>query len=157
LVNIGASGTGLVLAGKEKMFGNYFLPFGGTVMTKLIADAFGLPITQAESYKRTYGMMKDQLEGKMFTVLKPVIDNLVGELKKLTIAYQNDHAESTVGKIILTGGGAYLLGLIPYLSESLTGVEIVMGDPFSGMSVDQKYASLGPVFAISFGLSTEIS
>lgn len=156
LVNIGASGTGLVLAGKDKIFGNYYLPFGGTVMTKLIADAFGLPTTQAEGYKRTYGMVKDQLEGKMFTVLKPVIDNLVGELKKLTIAYQNEHTNSTVSKIILTGGGAYLLGLIPYLSESLSGVEIVMGDPFSKMVVDQKYVSLGPVFAIAFGLSTEI-
>jgi type IV pilus assembly protein PilM len=155
LVNIGASGTGLVLAGADKIFGNYYLPFGGSVMTKLIADSFGLPIAQAESYKRTYGMVKDQLEGKMFAVLKPVIDNLVGEIKKLMIAYQNEHTESTVGKIIMTGGGSYLLGLVPYLSESLAGVEIVMGDNFSGMSVDQKYASLGPVFSVAFGLATE--
>ncbi|HAI22362.1 TPA: hypothetical protein DCP77_01950 [Candidatus Collierbacteria bacterium] len=157
LVNIGSSGTGLVLAGKEQIFGNYYLPFGGLVMTKLIADAFGLPLDQAESYKRTYGMVKDQLEGKMFTVLKPVIDNLAGELKKLTIAYQNEHPESTVNRIILTGGGAYLLGLIPYLSESLSGVEIVMGNPFSGMSIDQKNSALGPVFAIAYGLATENS
>ncbi|HSV94775.1 MAG TPA: type IV pilus assembly protein PilM [Spirochaetia bacterium] len=156
LVNIGASGTGLVLAGKEKIFGNYFLPFGGAVMTKLVADAFGLPSSQAESYKRTYGMVKDQLEGKMFKVLVPVIDNLVGELKKMIIAYQNEYTNSTVGKIILTGGGAYLQGLVPYLSESLSGVEIVMGDTFSGMSVDQKYSTLGPVFAIALGLSTDI-
>jgi type IV pilus assembly protein PilM len=157
LVNIGASGTGLVLSGKEKIFGNYYLPFGGLVMTKLIADAFGLPIDQSESYKRTYGMVKDQLEGKMFTVLKPVIDNLAGELKKLTIAYQNEHSDSTVGRVILTGGGSYLLGLVPYLSEALSGVEIVMGNPFSGMNVDQKYSALGPVFAIAHGLATENS
>lgn len=155
LLNIGASGTGLVLAGKEKIFGNYFLPFGGMVMTKLIADAFGLPVGQAESYKRTYGMSKDQLEGKMFAVLKPAIDNLVGEIKKLMIAYQNQHEQSTVSKIILTGGGAYLLGLIPYLSESLSGVEVVMGDSFSGHSVDQKYTTYGPIFAISLGLASE--
>ena len=156
LVNIGAGGTELILAGKEKIYGNYFLPFGGTVMTKLVADAFGLPIIQAESYKRTYGMVKDQLEGKMFNVLKPMVDNLIGELKKLIVGYQNEHDKSTVNKIILTGGGAYLLGLIPYLSESLSGVEIVMGDCFSGKSVDQIYASLGPVFATAMGLSTEI-
>ena len=157
LVNIGASGIEIVLSGKDKIFGNYYLPFGGTVMTKLIADAFGLPITQAESYKRTYGILKDQLEGKMFTVLKPVIDNLIGELKKLSIAYQNEHAESTISKVVLTGGGAYLSGLIPYLTESLEGVEIVMGDPFSGKSVDQKYMALGPVFSVAFGLSAETS
>ncbi len=157
IVDIGASGTGLMLVGKEKIFGNYYLPFGGSVMTKLVADAFGLPLTQAESYKRTYGMVKDQLEGKMFTVLKPAIDNLAGEIKKMVIAYQNEHKESPVGRVILTGGGAYLSGLIPYLTEVLEGIEIVIGDPFSGLNVDQKYASLGPVFAIAYGLSTDIS
>ena len=157
IVDMGAAGTGLVLAGKEKIFGNYYLPFGGAVMTKLIADAFGLPIAQAESYKRTYGMVKDQLEGKVFNVLKPAVDNLIGEIKKLAISYQNEHSESTVAKVILTGGGAYLLGLIPYLSESLEGMEIVTGDAFSGLNIDQKYKNLGPVFAISYGLSADVS
>jgi len=157
IADIGAGGTGLMLVDKEKIFGNYYLPFGGTVMTKLVADAFGLPLDQAESYKRTYGMVKDQLEGKMFSVLKPAIDNLVGEIKKITISYQNEHKESSVGRVILTGGGAYLSGLIPYLSESLEGLEIVIGDPFSGMSVDKKYQSLGPVFAIAYGLSTDVT
>lgn len=157
IADIGASGTGLMLVGKEKIFGNYYLPFGGTVMTKLVADAFGLPLTQAESYKRTYGMAKDQLEGKMFTVLKPAIDNLAGEIKKMVIAYQNEYKESSVSRVILTGGSAYLMGLIPYLTESLEGIEIVIGDPFSGLAVDQKYKTLGPVFAIAYGLSTDIS
>jgi len=157
IANIGASGTGLVLVGKEKIFGNYYLPFGGTVMTKLVADAFGLPIEQAESYKRTYGMAKDQLEGKMFPVLKPAIDNLAGEIKKMAVAYQNEHKESSISRVILTGGGAYLNGLIPYLTESLSGTEVVIGDPFTDLDVDQKYKSLGPVFAVSYGLSTDIS
>lgn len=157
IADIGASGTGLMLVGKEKIFGNYYLPFGGTVMTKLVADAFGLPIEQAESYKRTYGMAKDQLEGKMFQVLKPAVDNLAGEIKKMTIAYQNEYKESSVSRVILTGGGSYLNGLIPHLSEFLEGMEIVIGDPFSGISVDQKYKSLGPVFAVSYGLSTDLS
>lgn len=157
IVDIGASGTGLMLVGKEKIFSNYYLPFGGSVLTKLVADAFGLPLDQAESYKRTYGMVKDQLEGKMFTVLKPAIDNLSGEIKKMIIAYQGELKDSSVGRVILSGGGAYLAGLVPYLSEVLEGVEIVIGDSFSGLSVDQKYKSLGPVFAISYGLSTDIS
>lgn len=157
IVDIGASGTGLMLVGKEKLFGNFYLPFGGSVMTKLVADTFGLPLAQAESYKRTYGMSKNELEGKMFQVLKPVIDNLGGEIKKMMVAYQNEYKASSVNRVILTGGGAYMYGLIPYFSEILEGVEIVVGDPFSGLKVDQKYRTLGPVFAISYGLSTEIS
>lgn len=157
LVDFGATGTGLTLAGKSKIFSNYYLPFGGNVMTKLIGDAFGLPLAQAENYKRTYGMDKTQLEGKMFTVLKPAVDNVIGEVRKMTVAYQNEYQDSSVGRMILTGGGAYLPGLIPYLSESFEGLEVVIGDLFSGMSVDAKYKSYGPIFSIAFGLSAENS
>src|SRR4029079_7237782 len=105
---------------------NYYIPVGGLAMTKIIADAFGLPTDQAESYKRTYGISKDQLEGKVLAVLKPVIDNLIGEIKKMIIAYHDEHPDNSINKLILTGGGAFLTGLIPYLTESFGGMEVVM-------------------------------
>ncbi len=157
IVDMGASGTGIILAGKEKIFSNFYLPFGGEVMTKLISDAFGMPIDQAETYKRTYGIDQNQLEGKVFKVLKPAIDNIVGEIKKMAVSYQNDHSGSIVSRVILTGGGAYLLGLLPYLSASLEGFEVVIGDTFSGLNVEQKYKTLGPIFAIAYGLSSDLS
>lgn len=152
ILDLGASGTNVVISGKTKLFGNFYVPVGGSAMTKMIADAFGLPLDQAENYKRTYGLSKDQLDGKMVAVLKPIIDNVIGEIRKLIIAYKDEHSDSAVGKLILTGGGSYLLGLIPYLSESL-GLEVVIGDSFSGMAVDAKYKNLGPVFAVACGLS----
>jgi type IV pilus assembly protein PilM len=155
LVDIGASGTVLILAGKEKIFGNYYLPYGGSVMTKLVADTFRLSIAQAESYKRTYGMVEDQLEGKMLSVLKPVIDNLIGEIKKMSISFQNEHPDSTVNRVILTGGGSYLLGLISYLSKSLEGTEVVLGNPFFDKVVDPKYQALAPIFSITYGLAAD--
>ena len=148
----GASGTNLVISGKTKLFGNFYVPVGGSAMTKMIAETFGLPLDQAESYKRSYGFAKDQLDGKMFTILKPVVDNVIGEIRKLMISFKDDHAGSVVEKFILTGGGSYLLGLIPYLSESLN-LEVVMGDSFSGLEVDTKYKNLGPVFAVAKGLA----
>lgn len=153
ICDLGASGTSIVISGKSKIFSNYYVPVGGTAMTRLIADGFGLPMDQAEGYKRTYGISKDQFEGKIVTVLKPVIDNLIGEIRKMVISYKDDHKDSSISKLILTGGGSYMIGLIPYLSEYLEGIEVVVGDTFSGLAVDEKYKSLGPVFAISYGLS----
>jgi type IV pilus assembly protein PilM len=118
----------------------------------MIADAFGLPLDQAESYKRTYGFSKDQLDGKMVLILKPIIYNVIGEIRKLIISFKDDHDGNVVNKLILTGGGSYLLGLVPYMSEAL-GLEVVLGDPFAGMAVDAKYKALGPVFAIASGLA----
>ncbi|NCP47306.1 hypothetical protein COT86_00060 [Candidatus Collierbacteria bacterium CG10_big_fil_rev_8_21_14_0_10_43_36] len=153
ILDWGARGTNIVISGKNKIFSNFYIPIGGSVLTKLIADAFSLPTDQAESYKRTYGFAKEQLEGKMMVVLKPVIDNIIGELRKLLIAYKDEYQNSTVNKLILTGGGSYLIDLIPYLTEALGGMEVVMGNTFANMSVEAKYKSLGPVFSIANGLS----
>ena len=153
ICDLGSSGTSVVIAGKTKLFSNYFVPVGGAAMTRLIADAFNLPIDQAEGYKRTYGMSKDQLEGKMITVLKPVVDNMIGEIRKMIISYKDSHKDSSINKLILTGGGSYLIGLIPYLSEYLEGIEVTLGDPFANLAVDEKYKGLGPVYAIAYGLS----
>lgn len=153
ICDLGASGSNIMIAGKTKLFSNYYVPVGGVAMTRLIADAFGLPIDQAEGYKRTYGIAKDQLEGKMLVVLKPLIDNLIGEIRKMVVSYKDEHKDSSVNKLILTGGGSYLVGLIPYLSESLENVEVVVGDAFYNLTVDEKYKSLGPVYAVAYGLS----
>ncbi len=152
IIDWGASGSSIVIAGNTKLFGNFYVPVGGSTMTKLIADSFSLPLDQAESYKRTYGLLKDQLDGKMLIVLKPIIDNVIGEVRKLVIAYKDEHGGNVVGKLILTGGGAYLLGLVTYLSEAL-GLEVVMGDPFASLAIEAKYKNLGPVFATAYGLS----
>lgn len=154
VMNIGASGTGMILTGKEILYGNYYMPVGGNALTRFIADAFNLPLSQAESYKRTYGMAKDQLEGKMFEVLKPIVDNILSEVKKMIIAYQNDHKGSSVSRIVLTGGGSYLNGLLPYVSSSIANIEVVVGDAFSGINVPEKYKGFGPVFDIACGLSS---
>jgi len=153
IVDIGASGTNVTLSGKTKIFNNYYITVGGSVMTRLIADSFSLPVDQAESYKRTYGILKDQLEGRMVVVLKPVIDNLVGEFKKMIISFQDENKGKLVSKLILTGGGSYLLGVIPYLTDALGGLEVVTGDSFAGMAVEEKYNGLGPVFALGMGLA----
>ncbi|HCQ31165.1 TPA: hypothetical protein DIU27_02125 [Candidatus Collierbacteria bacterium] len=153
ILDLGAGGTNIVISGKNKIFSSFYIPVGGSALTKLIAEAFNLPIDQAESYKRTYGLANDQMEGKLVSVLKPVIDNIIGELRKLMIAYKDEHQNSLVNKLILSGGGAYLIGLIPYLSESLGGVEVVLGDTFANMAVDTKYKTLGPVFSVANGLS----
>jgi len=153
IMNLGASGSNMILCGKEVLFGNYYVPVGGNALTKFISDSFNLPLSQAESYKRTYGMAKDQLEGRMFSVLKPVVDNIVGEAKKMIISFQNENKGLNVGRIIITGGGAYLNGIMPYMTESFPNTEIVVGDVFGGLSVSDKYRGLGPVFDLAFGLS----
>lgn len=154
VMNIGATGTTMIIGGRELIYGNYYIPVGGNALTKFIADSFNLPLDQAESYKRTYGIAKDQLEGRLYSVLKPIIDNIVGEAKKMIVSFQNDNKGITVGRIVLTGGGSYLNGILPYMTESFPNTEVIIGDVFSGLSVPDKYRGLGQVFDLAFGLAS---
>ncbi len=153
LVDFGASGVRIILANKQMILSNYYFSVGGTAMTRLIADSFGLPLDQAEQYKRIYGLQQNQLDGKMFVVLKPVIDNFVMEVRKMMLSFKNDFGDHQINKMVLFGGGSYLVGLMPYLSTSLEGMEVSMGNVFEGIDVEESYRQLGPIFALAFGLS----
>lgn len=153
LVDIGASGTKIVLANKQMIFNNYFYSVGGSAMTKIIAESFGLTLEQAEQYKRTYGMIEGQLDGKIFSVLKPLVDNLINEIRKMSISFKADFGDAQINKIILSGGGCYLQGLIPYITTSMEGMEVSVGNVFESYEVDANYSSLGPVFGLALGLS----
>jgi len=153
VMNLGAAGTLMVLGSKELIHGNYYIPVGGNALTKFIADAFNLPLLQAENYKRTYGLAKDQLEGKVYAVLKPVVDNIVGEAKKLIVSFQNENQGAVVNRIVLTGGGSYLAGILPFMTENFPNTEVIIGDVFSGLTIPDKFRGLGPIFDLAFGLS----
>jgi len=98
-------------------------------------------------------MLSDQLDGKLFKVLKPIFDNLTLELKKMIIAYRNDYGETGQLKVLLNGGGSYMAGLIPFLSASMEGIEVVVANVFEELSVPTEKKPLGPVFTISSGLA----
>ncbi len=153
IIDVGASGINIVLASSKMIFGSYYFSVGGTAMTKVIADTFGLTLEQAEQYKRTYGMQEDQLEGKIFKVLKPIIDNMIGEVRKMMMTFRNDHGEVSVNRVIVTGGGSYLLGLVNYLSKTMEGVEIIVGNPLASVEVEEEFKQLGPLFSVAFGLT----
>lgn len=154
IVDIGGSGVKIILADKNVIYNNYYFSVGGVAMTRLIAESFGLNLEQAEQYKRTYGLQQGQLDGKMFALLKPIIDNFILEVRKMSISYKNDYAKESVSKMILTGGGSYLTGLIPYLTSQLDGVEVYIGNSFEGVQVEADYQQLGSVFGLALGLSS---
>lgn len=155
LVDWGASGVKVVLANKQMIFGSYYFSVGGTAMTKIISDSFGLSLEQAEQYKRTYGMQQNQLDGKIYSALKPIVDNFILEIRKMMISFKNDFGDFPISKIILSGGGSYLTGLVPYLSSVFEGMEVSMGNVFEGMEVEVKYQQFGPLFGLAYGLSLD--
>lgn len=154
VVDLGFSNTKFVVADSAAIYTNYISSLGGMAFTRIIAESFKLPITQAEEYKRVYGLDKGQFEGKLFASVEPVLSGLVGDIKKVVASYQANYPQRRIDRILLTGGGAYLKGLITLVTEQV-GIEVAIGNSFDGLGVAANMVSLGPVFGVAVGLAIE--
>jgi type IV pilus assembly protein PilM len=157
IIDFGANGTDLsVVKGQYPIF-SQSLATGSDALTKAIASDFGLEYSQAEQYKRTYGLLPEQADGKIAKSLYPVMQIIINEINK-TLNYFRAHLqESTPKKIFIVGDGAKLPGLGEYLSKSL-GIPSEVTDPILGLNVNPRIksevAQLSTVgFTVAIGLA----
>lgn len=155
VVDIGANTTDMGIVESEGIFGTYSLPTGGNALSRAISTEFNLDINQAEEYKKTYGLSNEAFEGKISLALKPILDSLIAELKKAMSFYQSkSQNRGEIKRIILSGGGAKLVNLPVFLTNSLN-LEIEIANPWKRFSSPppQKLQEEAPLFSIAVGLA----
>lgn len=157
IVHIGAMSTVFAIVDGSSLSFSYVTPSGGVSLTRALAQALSLPLPQAEEYKRTYGLDAAQLEGKVRAGLLIIFDGIVGEMRK-AMEYHLSSRKSTVTRIVLSGGGAYMPSLGSHLSDVFGGIEVVLADPFAaakpgrGVTLPREKA----VYSVSVGLSQRV-
>jgi type IV pilus assembly protein PilM len=154
LLNMGALSTDILIVESGKMMLSYTIGTGGLVLTRAIQQGLGLTGQQAEEYKRAYGLDESQLEGKVGQALAPVMNVLMGEIRKAFQYYQSSQMGAGIRSVILAGGGGYLRGLPGYLTQALS-AEVVVANPFQGVSVDKdtQLPKEGAAYAVAVGLA----
>lgn len=131
IVSIGAASTELVLVREGNVLFTRSVLTGGYALTRAIMAEFNMNQTQAEQYKHAYGVVENQLGGKVAGVLKPLIEVVVVEILK-ALEYSRSHLQGSVfNRIVVCGGGAYLPGLSEYFTQR-TSLEVSLGDPWQG-------------------------
>lgn len=156
LVQLGATNTDFAVISEDLILLTRSISTGGIAMTRAIAQNFNFELIQAEEYKKVYGLLEDQLEGKLFQVLKPIADILVNEAKRVIQAHESQNRQRPVKRVVLTGGGAQLPGLVRYVATAL-GLEVQEADPWLGISVDPaikgRLIAEGASYTIAVGLA----
>ena len=128
---------------------------GGEAITRAIAQSLDFNLTQAEEYKRTYGLQKDKLEGKIIAASKPIMDAIVNEIKRAVAFYEEKNKDQPIETIMLSGGTSRLPGMVTYLAESIN-YEVQLVNPWIGIAREPRFNVLngeGPNFCISVGLA----
>ncbi len=128
---------------------------GGEALSRALSQGFGFEKHQAEEFKRTYGLEKDKLEGKIVGATKPIMDTIVGEMKRAIAFFQERFKEDQIQVVLLSGGTARLPGIVVYMAEQL-GIETQIANPFVGIKRDSRFMVLdaqGPTFTVAVGLA----
>jgi type IV pilus assembly protein PilM len=156
ITDLGARSTNIAIAKNGKLLFSRSIPVGGEAFTRAVSQFFGIEAVQAEEYKRTYGMSANKLEGRVKQALDPVFSSVSDEMKKAIHYYQAEENGEAPRSVVLSGGTAGLPEVASVMTK-LLGIEVVIGNPFSKVTVDptlvKSLSGFSPFYSIAVGLA----
>jgi len=102
---------------------------GGLAITRAISSDLGIDPTQAESFKKVYGLNKETFEGKIGKSLFPILESIMGDVRKTMLMYKERYNNEEINQIVLSGGTALLPGIDVYFANQLN-IQVVQGNAF---------------------------
>lgn len=153
VVDIGSRATNIILVEKGVIQVNRNIDAGGDEITSTIVDAMNISRPRAEIFKKSE---KDMLNNRETAIVVPVLDLIVGELRRIIGAYEEKNKNSVISGVILSGGTARMSGIEEYFSHSL-GQNVRIGNPWRSVAIDNEVLpftkELGSSFAVALGLA----
>ncbi len=154
MMDFGASKTKIAIieAGIIRIF--HVVNRGSSDISKNIAQSLGIPFVEAEKLKRSIGLTGSS-NSEVKDIISLSIDYIFSDTKSVVFAYEKKYNKS-ISKVVLTGGGSVLNGLLERAKETLH-TEVVYTNPFSKTEAPAFLQSIletsGPEFSIAVGLA----
>jgi type IV pilus assembly protein PilM len=156
VVDFGAGSTNIAIAKNKQLAFSRSIPTAGEAFTRAVAQVLGVEQTQAEQYKKTYGLSGKQLEGKIRVAIEPVFRLVVDEIRKAIHFYQTEERGVKPSLVVLSGGTSGMPEVVNYLTRIL-GLEVVVGNPFTNVIIDPKLvktlSAYAPLYSTAVGLA----
>lgn len=155
LASLGAQTTDLAILHDGVIAFTRSISSGGVALSRSLAQKLEFDLPQAEEYKKTYGLEKNKLEGKIVAAVKPIMDIIVAEMKRAITFYLERHPNRRVEAIVLSGGTAKVPGMVVYIAMEMS-IETQLVNPWVDMHLDRRFSALepqGPVFSVAVGLA----
>jgi type IV pilus assembly protein PilM len=155
VVSLGAQTTDLAILRNNTIAFTRSISAGGEALSRALVQSLDFNQIQAEQFKQTYGLEKDQLEGKILSAIKPIMDTIISEIRRAIIFYQEKNNNEKVEVILLSGGTARLPGMVMYIAEA-TGIEVQLGNPWLGIERNERFMVFdqeGATYCVAIGLA----
>ncbi|OGH18472.1 MAG: hypothetical protein A2770_02595 [Candidatus Levybacteria bacterium RIFCSPHIGHO2_01_FULL_38_12] len=157
ILNIGALSTSLAIVKDGIMIFTYTIPIGGMAVSRAIATDFGFDLSQADEYKKAYGVSETALGGKIGKATAPILVSILTEVKKAVTFYNEKFKnESSIRQILLSGGSARLPDIDTFFARN-SGIETVVVSPWSMLKnkegIPKEVIDRGSDYAVAIGLA----
>jgi len=155
LISIGAQTTEITILHGGIIAFTRSISAGGEALSRALSQSLDFTVVQAEEYKKTYGLQRGLLEGKLVVAMEPVMTTILNELKRAIAFFGEKYASDRIEAIILSGGTAKLPGMVSYITEQVA-IETQIANPWVGIQKEARFAVLsteGPTFAVAVGLA----
>lgn len=155
IVSIGFQESALAIVDKSRLRTAHHFTRGSEELTRALEKGLGISHERAEAIKREAGLSERIEEREITSILAPFLETFFSEIERFISLY-NRKAERKVQKIIFTGGGSNLKGLVE-LAASRFGLEITKGNPFARIvtppMMQPVLREIAPSFSVAVGLA----
>lgn len=157
IADLGADKTSLAICKNQIPYFSSSIPLCGKTFTDALQKGLGISYEKAEELKAKYGLGKMKKDDMLYNIYNPLVENLAMEIDRSINFYSESiNTQEKIERVILSGGGSLLRELADYLSLRM-GKEVIMGNPATGLGIDQNIAAsvardMSP-FATSIGLA----
>lgn len=137
LIDVGANTTSVVIATDGVPQFVRIIPTGSDDLTQALSNGLEVDAGQAEHIKRTLGLATQVTsadENQAVEIIYEVSNEQLSSLRNTINYFVNTRPGASVRQIVLSGGGAYLLGFPEALAE-ITRIPVAAGDPFSTVAI----------------------
>ncbi len=153
LIDIGERSSTINIVSQGVLKVSYSLDVSGEDFTRALTGALGVEREKASAIKHIYGLSDNNTEIKK--ILLPKAELILDKAKDIfNELYARD--KEIPGKIILSGGGVSMPGLLEYFSQNLN-APIEVANPFIGISapptLEEILKKLGPSLTIAAGMA----
>ncbi len=157
LVDIGASKMSINIISRGISVVARDIIVGSRQLTEQIQNVFDIEFEEAEALKLGSAQDEDKRD-EIEEIFSTTCTQWILEIKKAIDLYHSNHPDFPLKKLIVSGGGAKVSGLIDFLAQE-TGLEVEIFNPFLNMSsnskkIDPEYLkNIGPEMAIATGIA----
>lgn len=135
IVDLGKTKTSFIVVENGVPCFTSSIPFSSEVINDAISRGLNINEMQTEKIKNDYGIENPLKDNPILNSVKSVLENLAKELENTADFYLNSLPKTkSIDRVILSGTGATLKGIIPYLTKRLRR-DVEMGDPWINLEL----------------------